>query len=898
MLLQACIPSPWTVRRLLLTILMCLPSLNTAVAGPPVLEAKHGLRLDGAPDTLLHLAFLIRNDSSETARFKEQLQLPKGWHPVLPLSEFEVPAGSHQLRLVSLQISASTPAGIAHIDYHLTELVANQHHSLTTEVNVAAKPGLLMTWQVPPSKWLFQNHPETLQALILNTGNTMQQLSVSLDKPGGLDGALSDRLLSLAPGEQAVLSVQIMAPTAVRGRPGVTLVLESDRATYRLNHRFEALITQAELDRHLRLPVQLQTAMTRSNGHLVWERALSGSGYLDEAQRHHLAFLVRRDQVALFADQDAVRQVLRYQSLVAEAIVGDFILSRSALTDTGRFGRGVALRSGTSEHPVRIGLHRLQTQRYLERTVDVQTTLGSAMTHQLIASEAKPMPRDESSADDSHQHWVSSVLHSPAERHHQWQFEWATSRVHGGPDGARYGQAWHLQSHGTLTGLAGVDYRVGGWHIDRNYAHPLRGTSVRHVDLSGPVGERARLRLHGHQRQAQRAALLTTRSQRLGMLLSYRLPANWRTEFGYQWQNITPAQRARPITQQYHIGLRRDWLKGSLNWQLAWRDGHVSGGSLSARYRPNRNLSLTMQQRRSSEVLEDMSWSSRRLSGRWGALIWRPSESWALHLSYAERVRQSDPLSPLITEPLRQQSHGFRARLDHTLSRHQRWWLETQRHQDALGDWDHIIRAGWAMTWQAPIRRRRDVGSLLGKIDPIPSQAVRIDVGGHSTLSDPTGQFTIPALPSGAHRVHIDQASLPPGTIVAEPTNLIAVIDGGSASHMTVQLMPAASIQGQIAIAESSWQGLNHIPPMLITLSTAGHSHHTVSDESGRFVFDLLKPGTWTLEVNATQWPAGYHMDSAAQILILDQGERRQLSLALIPNHRAIEFIDEGHLNE
>ena len=899
----------------MLTLLLCLPWLNPATASPPTVEARHPPSLDGEPGAIIHLAFMVHNTEPHSRRLKTQLHLPAGWRPVLPEGDFEIPALGYQLRLVSVQISAAAPAGQTQLDYTVTDVTSGQHHTLTTHVEVAAKDDLLLEWQTPPSRWLFQDHPDTLQVLVLNTGNTVQRLAVSLDKLGSLRGmsaTLSDESLVLQPGNQQVLLVEVMAPDPgqrLQGTPRLAVVLRSANTVYRLEHDFEPLITYAEVDLHLRLPVEWQMGLAwthRHNshkGHLDWTQTLSGAGHVDEDQHHHLSFLMRRDQTASLLRPDSVKQVLAYEGPWAAAIVGDFVLSLSPLTGTGRLGRGIGLRSGNVQQPIRVGLHTLDTntaERQVERAIDLQSDLGSVMQHQWILSQASGGIDHLASMDGRHHRWISSVLRTQHSNQRDWQFELASSRTRTTTGHVHDGQAWHFQSHGTLTSTGRITYRLSSWHIDPDYAHPQRGNSLRHFNLSGAVRDGLDVRLHWHDRHTRRNAVLPTRDQWLGAQVNWQLQPAWHTEIGHQWQTSQPRGQALILTRHHHVGLRRDWGQGSLSWRLTWRDGRTTGRTLSARYRPHRRFSLVMHQRSSTDMVgvDDLSFDRRSLWGRRLALQWQPTASIALQLSYVERLRERAILSPAVIEPVRQHSHGFGARLDYTASRHQRWWLEAQRHQTAAGVWDQRIQAGWTMAWHVPIRRRPQIGSLHGHVEPIPSQPVRIRVGNHSTLSDPTGQFTLPALPSGRHRVQIDRSSLPVGWVVDAPSTWAVDIDDGARSQMTVRLAPAASLRGHITLAESAWLGLDSVPPMLISLHHADRHHHTVTDQHGRFAFDLLSPGLWTLDIDASQWPAGHYMDVSSKQLNLQAGERRALSLSLMSDERVIEFVDGGRLNE
>ena len=882
----------------MLTLLVSAPWISATAGDTQLLAAQHPLTLDAAPGAIVHLAFIVHNDQPQERQFAEQLHPPEGWHLVFPATDFSLPALGHELRLFSLQVSPSAAVAQQRIHYTVSDRDSGHSQSITTHVQVAATEDLTLLWRAEPPRWLFQNHQEILHAQIINTGNTHQHLEIDVKTPMGVLATTETDTLALAPGEQTTLAIQLSVsePIAHRNTAArIALQMRSEDTTYRLEHRFEQLVIQSDIDRHVHLPLQFHTTLQRINGHLDLESTLSGGGPLDDAQQHHLHLLIRRGTALSLPNIHSFRQVVAYQGPHGEATLGDFFLALSPLTSTGRLGRGAALVMGDAAQPWRVGVHTLRMksdQDHYERAIHLETSLGPALRHQLVVAQASGV--DAASADGQHHRWMSSTLRSRPQLEHDWQMEMANSRTVRAQQAPRYGQAWQLQGAGRLAQTPALQYRFSGWRIDQAFAHPQSGEAFYHLDLSGQLHDTLRARMHGYHHRIE----TNTLNQRLGVEIGRRIRPNWTTELGHQVRTDRTATTPTSITHHQHIGLRHHGPRGSVSGRVEWRDARRTRSTWTAHYRPSSEFSLTAGHSRSTDRRDQPVFETSQRQGRWLALRWRPIDLLTLDLRYTERVRVSNRASVLFQPSTQQHNHVLSARLHYAISRHQRGWLEAQRHRGPQGHWDHSLRAGWSVAFNAPIRPQRHIGSLHGHLDPPPRQAVRVRVAGQSTLSDQEGRFVIHALPSGPQQIELDRATLPAGLTVEDPGSLMAMIPNGGGSHTTIQLVPAAGIRGHIALAPSAWSGLDAVPRMLIRLRNDDSTYHTISDQQGRFVFEPLRPGRWIIEIDRAQWPARHHIDAPIQHLVLVSGSHHAVVFNLIPEHRAIQFIDEGRLDD
>ena len=79
----------------------------------------------------------------------------------------------------------------------------------------------------------------------------------------------------------------------------------------------------------------------------------------------------------------------------------------------------------------------------------------------------------------------------------------------------------------------------------------------------------------------------------------------------------------------------------------------------------------------------------------------------------------------------------------------------------------------------------------------------------------------------------------------------------------------------------------------IIELRSSSEIRRTVTDNQGRFEFEELRPGKWTLKINSENLPEYHYLEKDTFELELKPGQRVEISAKVLPKKRRIQIIAE-----
>ncbi len=179
----------------------------------------------------------------------------------------------------------------------------------------------------------------------------------------------------------------------------------------------------------------------------------------------------------------------------------------------------------------------------------------------------------------------------------------------------------------------------------------------------------------------------------------------------------------------------------------------------------------------------------------------------------------------------------------------------------------------------------------------------------YPATTGPDGKYLVTGLPPGEYSVDIDTTTAPPGTALSFGTDPAAVSLAPGEQFLDADF----AFRGAGSIGDLVWrdtdgdgvQGADEpgIPGVGLTLTSAGPdgiagtaddiTRTVTTDSTGRYLFDGLPPGSYTVTVNPATVPAGLELVSGASSTVVeltpaalvrddvDLGYRRALNLAV-----------------
>ena len=235
-----------------------------------------------------------------------------------------------------------------------------------------------------------------------------------------------------------------------------------------------------------------------------------------------------------------------------------------------------------------------------------------------------------------------------------------------------------------------------------------------------------------------------------------------------------------------------------------------------------------------------------------------------------------------------------------------------------------------------PVSRKTTVGLLRGRVydaegggQGVPGVIVRAN--DMATVTGPKGEYVFNSLAPGAYVLTLDDRRTGSGKVAVERMPLTVVVEGGGKLDRPIGLTTGASVGGRAVIydaASSGWGPLVRKEPRAqagpadaapspngsgdttasqlveraplcgttVELRGEGDVFEQVTDKDGRFLFEGLRPGSYTLRVLDDNLPESHVFERDTFELTLKPGDKQEVTVKVVPVVRTIELIDGGEV--
>ncbi len=256
--------------------------------------------------------------------------------------------------------------------------------------------------------------------------------------------------------------------------------------------------------------------------------------------------------------------------------------------------------------------------------------------------------------------------------------------------------------------------------------------------------------------------------------------------------------------------------------------------------------------------------------------------------------------------------------------------------RNTLNQKEISVQMRYSYLFNAPLSRKKDIGSLKGKIfhetatENKGLEGITVNLEGEMTMTDKQGQFRFPLVKKGTYELIIDESDFEINTITDRPAPYKVDILPGREVDFKLKLTKSAKIAGNLRIIEDknkdtrkvfllkekinkliievtklSDQGVGEIeensnekrhkePKTLSANSTKTEAtpevYRIFSNPDGSFNFSDLRPGTWKLRIYKNGLPQGYHLEQEAYILQLEAGKKKEIEVSIFKKNRVIRF--------
>ena len=888
-----------------------------ASASSKLIEITSKGPIQTSPTEVVSISFRVQNPDTTYVQFNINFELPNGWSTISGGGLIDLPAKGNAMRIASFKIPPDAVSG----DFKVRALLESSTSGKlldTSEIQISVLPA--------PKIELYLNGTAKAQILagekfnlefnIQNTGNVPLLVDFSLKAiDPGKAKILSPSLL-LGLDEKGVVPVEVEVPDTIDRVEDVIIILAAKASQVfngeiavekSFSYRFTVYPkSSGKVDEYIRLPGKVAVRVlvedrneVRSSGQVE----VSLKGALNEQKTDEIDLLYRgpnpgRNMIFFTKEENAH---LAYKTKNFGLFLGDGYFDLSPLVDISRSGRGAELDATFSDFGIGTFFSRSSKGQSTEDAFGLDLNYMFDEENKLSFNflETAVGGRRTSFLDDRKVYGVRGQFGDPDESNLDIEYSW------GGFDG-------RIDSDNALR----VDARLHKEDLDFRFKHVdagndfpgyYRDQTSNEIAGSIPLGED--FNINGNWRQQRRnfgegenSSIIDDRFFRIGA--GYNSPNAGSISFDYIDQtrrDIFENPRFDNTERFWRVGANLMLNDLTLGGRLELGDNedrirkatvmHLSQlGMFSWRVNENLFISGFGEYKRGDFFNID-----RRNSIRTGmTLRYNPTKSTFLSSGFNCEVERHS---------LRRWNFPFTFR--YTFADGDELEIRARhsiRSKGTYRDDDTAVMVEYSIPLSIPLDRRDDIGTLSGVVRDLENNGagikdILVRTENKAALTDENGSYTIKGLGIGRHYVTVESQNLGVNRITIPRTPTYVDIPAGTIK-LDFDVVTASNINGRVFIPSNKEdiadKGLMDI---LVELTYEDCVERILTDESGRFTFENLKPGTYKITMDNTRIPAHYHLEKDKYEFELKPGETLEMNIQVVEDLVKVQIIQSGELS-
>jgi hypothetical protein len=262
------------------------------------------------------------------------------------------------------------------------------------------------------------------------------------------------------------------------------------------------------------------------------------------------------------------------------------------------------------------------------------------------------------------------------------------------------------------------------------------------------------------------------------------------------------------------------------------------------------------------------------------------------------------------------------------------------RYKDSSVEDNTAFAVQYTIPLGLPVARKKSVGSVRGYVydeetrnpindcllrltrhDEVPSRGQNV----LTAVTDGAGNFTFPSVSYGIYSLSVDTASIGMNRIPSQKTPIELVVKGGKETAVIIPVTRATQLSGKIMVYgyEKNYNKMNlssksgadehsyivaknssygegdrlveehGLTNAVVELRDDSEVRRIVTDNQGRFVFDQIRPGRWTLKIDSESLPEYHYFEKEIYEVELEPGQKSEIFIKVLPKKRRINIIAE-----
>ena len=888
---------------------LCLLFSYEAFSGDGGLEIQliNSNKISLSPGSTSNIVVMLINNSDSSREFHLKINTPKGWSQLMEYSSVFVEKASKKVKIFSFYIGESTKVGDYTIGIDAYEKSENRKIG-TVNIPVIVEPRYeILTSILKAPDYVFSGDTLSIKFVIQNLSNIevhIQAEIMNINIP-------ETRTFVLAPDSSIVTRVFVTTVKEIefyiRNSVSLTTIIrENPETKSSISYAFNVVPSgKVKFDAYNRIPVKISGLFVTDNQ--LGDRKygamfdIKGAGTLSEKKMRMIDFHFRgpnRQGNPLLGQTD--EYYVKYSSVHSKVILGDYSFSLTDLTEGPRHGRGAEYEHKLKKISVGAFINFPRYYPDIKRVISIFGSYFPSKRYKVNLGYLNKTLAADSTDIAAHLITVSGEA-AP--------FQWGSIDLEFAA-GMANGETTMAYSTALRIKLSRYSFFFNFTSADKDFPGYLSNSRYISTGINAPLGRKISLNLN-YNFNSTNMALDTmygsaSFSDNLNLSASYQINYNHGFSVGLNMRGrqdkATPKQfdfkeytvRITARSQIKRFGINVYGAYGIMQNFLEQKEGelrNIINANLSLQYQINKNLDakcFVSYQGGQQYLTENF---TRLFYGCMinANLMNKISIAFQYQNNYeVEEYYNDRSILSLNANYILNKNHEIGVGVNYSLKKN---YLDKTQ----LGANLH-----YTYTINVPVSRRKDIGSLQGKVinngvDRV--EGILFTLAGNIAISNENGEFKFPLVKTGSYFLFMDNSKLGINTIAETPGPYKIEILPGQMYNFEVSLTKSGKITGKIIIVEDEnkdkkgfIQIKEELKTMIIEASNGNEVYRVFTNQDGTFNFNDLRPGQWKVKVYDRGIPKGYKIETDEFIVNLISEQVATINVKVLKQSLMIKF--------
>ena len=864
-------------------------------------------RLNLTPGSTSNVVVMLVNNSDTTHEFQLKINTPQGWSQLMEYTSVIVEKASKKVKIFSVYVGESTRVGEYAIDVDAYEKSENRKiGTVNIPVNVEPRYDIL-TRLIQPPEYVLSGDTLSAKFMIQNLSNV--EVSIRADIVN--INTLETRTFRLAPDSSAVASVFISTDKEIETytRNSISLtakIIENPEIKSTVSYAFNVIPSgKVKFDAYNRIPIKISGLFVSDNQ--LGDRKygamfdIKGAGLLSERNKRMIDFRFHgpnRQGNPLLGQTD--EYYVKYSSIHSKAIIGDNSYTLTDLTEGARNGRGAEYQHKLKK--ISVGAF-INFPRFYPDIKRVISAFGSFFPSKKYRVNIGYL--NKTLAKDSSEYTAHLVTVSGEATPFSWgniELEYAAGMANGRTTMA-YSTALKIK-------LLRYGFFLNFTSADKDFPGYLSNSRYVSAGISAAFWRKLSLNLNYNFNHTN-IALDTMYgaaplSDNLSLSASYQLNFNHGLSIGLNMRGredkATPKQfdfKEYTVMITLRSQIKRFTIHTYGAYGITQNFLDLKEGELTNVFNANLSLQYQINKHIRAKCFVSYQGGQQYLTDNFTRLFYgcminanlfsKISIDFQYQNNYeVEEYYKDRSILSLNANYVVNKNHEVGVGVNYSLKKN--YINKTQ-----LG-----ASLNYTYTINVPVSRRKDIGSLQGKVinkGVNKVEGILFTLAGNIAISNENGEFKFPFVKTGSYFLFMDNSKSELNTIAETPGPYKIEILPGQKYIFEISLTKSGKITGKIIIVEDENKDKKgYIPvkeelkPLIIEASNESEVYRVFTNQDGTFNFEDLRPGQWKVKVYDRGVPKGYKIETDEFTVNLVSEQVATINVNILKQSRMIKF--------